>query len=156
MVVIKGDMSNNTEQDIGGTINPAENNKEDVVKEYQTPDIHTIQDQYKEEALKGDGCIDTGVGIPKDMRVKLVRADSAILEIVISILYSVGLTISGIFIGVWGMNETHTFLEKVGIGFTGVITLVLIAIFVFVKVIQLRSSVFVPNEFLEDYNKREK
>jgi hypothetical protein len=98
--------------------------------------------------------VDTGALIPKDMTVRLVRADSANWETFLSCLYSMLLTVFGLFLGAWvsdsqSTTPKFTLLEKIATVSFGLIALVLIAAWIFLKVRQHRRGIKIPYELLQ-------
>lgn len=104
--------------------------------------------QISAEVTAGSG-FDTGAFLPKDMTVRLVRADAAAWEIFISVLYSFVLTAFGIFLGSW-ITDAHsqqpkfTSLEKAAVIILGVIALILAGAWVVIKYRQGRRALKVP------------
>jgi len=117
---------------------------------------------------------DTGALLPRDMTVRLVRADSAGWEIFLSTLWSITLTIFGIYMGAWislgGSKAVATgspaptstpvqdlppafgAFDKVACVAFGLISLVLIGAWGFIKFRQGRKTLKVPYELLQRYS----
>ncbi len=90
--------------------------------------------------------IATGAVLPIDLRIKLVRADSSIWDMFLSILFSITLTLFGVFLGACltkeGSNPVQqiTPLERTAMWFFGGISGVLIAAWGLIKYFQLRKG----------------
>lgn len=126
---------------------------------------------------------DTGAFLPRDMTVRLVRAESAGWEIFLSVFWSITLTIFGIFLGAWisasnqkpipltvstatGENLAHkeiivdlaqaTFgtFNKVACILFGLISLVLLGAWGYIKIRQSSSSLKVPYELFQRFTER--
>jgi hypothetical protein len=107
-----------------------------------------------------DSGVDTGALIPRDMTVRLVRADSANWEVFLQALYSLLLTFFGIFLGGW-INDAgssaprFTGLEKTATVIFGVLALVLIGAWVVLKIKQHKKNVKIPYEILRSFQRDE-
>lgn len=121
----------------------------------------------------------TGAFLPKDMTVRLVRADSAAWEIFLSVFWSITLTVFGIYLGAWISVSNQTTaagatapvggsgtmpqnmpvnltqpvfdtLNKIAcIGF-GIVSLILLGAWVVLKIKQNSESLKVPLDVLKD------
>lgn len=125
-------------------------------KDYQTSDPTQIQRQYQSEAeSKKEDKIDTGALLPKDMTVKLVRAESANWETFLQVLYSITLTLFGLFLGSWvsasGSNLKFTSLEVVATLAFGIISAGLIIVWAIFKVRQSRQGIKIPYDILSRF-----
>ncbi len=85
----------------GQTSSPLDNEKStESFQESKTSDSYDVTQNYNSDSESTSGKVDTGAFIPRDMTVKLVRADSSNWEIFLSSFYSLTLTLFGIFLGV--------------------------------------------------------
>ena len=90
----------NEEIDKGGTSVPSGLANRDQAGLSQTADIDQIQSQYQGDAESNKAeHFDVGALLPRDMTVKLVRAESANWETFLLCFYSLTLTLFGIFFG---------------------------------------------------------
>jgi len=120
----------------------------------ETADIGSIESGYKRDAETPTNGMDVGVRLPKDMTVKLVRADSAGMEIFLSILYSLALMVFGVF---WGAlidrpAGQRTTLEISAVLIFGVLAGILLSALGVIKRNQRRSSVVIPTSALETFS----
>jgi hypothetical protein len=150
-----GTSSNPAEQ--ASTHAPSSAIGQDYSKEYQTGDEQQIQKQYQVEAeSKKEDKIDTGALLPKDMTVKLVRAEAANWETFLQCLYSITLTLFGLFLGSWvsGTNSTNfSNLEITATISFGIISSSLIAVWVILKIKQSKQGIKIPSEILNQLTK---
>lgn len=125
----------------------------------QTGDIYKINEEYKKDAQtpKDSGVFNTGALIPNDMTVKLVRADSANWETFVSVLYSVTLTLFGLFLGAWvtspntgKANTDFSSLEVTATLAFGGLSFVLILIWGYLKIKQQKEGVVISTEMLRN------
>lgn len=141
------------------TLIPEDTAARDTSKAHETSDFREIEKQYNNDAESGRGGFNTGALIPRDMTVKLVRAESANWETFLSILYSLTLTIFGLFIGAWvtssSAGKSSTSLEIVATISFGALSGGLIIVWAVMKVRQQREGVVVPYEVLSTYQKTE-
>jgi hypothetical protein len=99
---------------------------------------------------------DTGALLPRDMTVRLVRADSAGWEIFLSALYSLVLAVFGVFLGAWvtdaqSQTPKFTFLEKFACITLGCIAVVLVGAWICLKIRQSRATLRVPLDVLKAF-----
>ncbi len=97
---------------------------------------------------------DTGAFLPKDMTVRLVRADAAGWEVFISLLYSIALMVFSLFLGSWittAQSPTGKFsaLEKTSCISFGVLAIVLGGALIILKKRQSKNSIKVPVDMLK-------
>lgn len=153
-MAIKRDKIENSFIERGQTGSPLDNEKNtSELVESRTSDSFQIAENYISDSKTSKGQVFTGAVIPKDMTVKLVRADSANWEILLSSLYSLTLTFFGILLGAWLTDtekntQTFSLLEKVCTIFLLFISVVLIVIWVIIKIKQSRKGVIVSEEEL--------
>lgn len=130
-----------------------------VKNDYQTADVSQIQRQYQSDAeSKKDDRIATGALLPKDMTVKLVRSDSANWETFLQVLYSIALTLFGLFLGSWisasSKNISFTSLEVVATLSFFLFSVGLIIAWIILKVKHAKQGIKIPydviNRFGED------
>jgi hypothetical protein len=100
---------------------------------------------------------DTGALLPRDMTVRLVRADSAGWEIFLSALYSLVLAVFGVFLGAWitdaqSQTPRFTFFDKFACVIIGCIALVLAGAWVCLKIKQGRATLRVPLDLLKAFD----
>lgn len=96
------------------------------------------------------GGIATGAVLPTDMRIKLVRADTTMWDMFLSIMFSITLTLFGVFLGA---NITKaasepvqkiTSLEMAATWFLGLFALILFIAWVVLKIGQLKKGFTIP------------
>ncbi|MEY2482200.1 MAG: hypothetical protein QOK24_728 [Verrucomicrobiota bacterium] len=96
---------------------------------------------------------ETGALIPKDMTVRLVRADAAAWEIFLSLLYTFVLTAFGIFLGAW-ITDSHqscpsfSMLEKAATVILGIVAAILGIAWLVLKVRQNQKTLKIPLSLL--------
>jgi len=147
----------NSESMLGQTASPLdiEKSKEDH-RDLRTSDSYEVTQNYNADSESTSGNVDTGAFIPKDMTVKLVRADSSNWEIFLSSLYSLTLTLFGIFLGVW-ISDTQqggngfSILEKIATLSFLFISILLIIVWIIIKVKQKKRGVKIPQEILNTF-----
>ena len=148
-----GDLSRNE------TLIPEDTAARDTSRSHETSDFRQIERQYGSDAESGRSGVSTGALIPQDMPVKLVRAEAANWETFLSVLYSITLTLFGLFLGAWvttsSAGKNWTSLEAVAAISFGILSVGLITAWVFIKVRQQRQGVVVPYEVLNLYQKTE-
>jgi len=101
-----------------------------------------------------------GAVLPEDMTVKLVRAESADAEIFLSVLYTFVVGLFGIFLGGWIADSQQTqpvmaVWTKVACVMFGLISLVLVAAWFYIKIKQRRKTVKIPYQLLSNYEERQ-
>lgn len=148
--------TSNTPTEETQTHSPSSPQSSNAPHDYQTSDVNQIQQQYQSEAeSKKDDRIDTGALLPKDMTVKLVRAESANWETFLQVLYSITLTLFGLFLGSWvsasNINVSFTSLEVVATLSFGVLSVGLIVVWALLKIKQFRQGVIIPYEILNRF-----
>lgn len=124
---------------------------------HRTGDVRQIQREYRNDAQSKKGeQIDTGALLPRDMTVKLVRAESANWETFLQLLYSITLTLFGLFLGSWvsstNSNVSFTSLEVVATLSFGVLSLGLIGIWIALKIRQSKQGIKVPYDILNQFS----
>lgn len=141
----------------GQTSSPLDNEKStESIQESRTSDSYEVTQNYNSNSESTSEKVDTGAFIPRDMTVKLVRADSSNWEIFLSSFYSLTLTLFGIFLGVWisdvqeGANS-FSILEKTATIFFFVISVILIIAWIFIKVRQRKGGVKIPQDILNTF-----
>jgi len=137
---------------------PSSSSQQDYSEDYKTSDFKQVREQYQSEAeSKKTDQIHTGALLPRDMTVKLVRAEAANWETFIQCLYSITLTLFGLFLGSWiSTNNTESDFTKLEVVATiafGVISIGLIITWVTIKVKQSKQGIKIPNEALSQYSK---
>lgn len=141
------------------TLIPDDTGARDTSKSHETSDFRQIERQYGSDAESGRGGFSTGAQIPQDMTVKLVRAETATWETFLSVLYSITLTLFGLFLGAWvtssSAGEDWTSLEVLATIAFGLLSMGLIVAWVVIKIRQQRHGVVVPYEVLNTYQKTE-
>ena len=141
------------------TLIPDDTAARDTSRSHQTSDYRQVEKQYSYEAESVGGGFNTGALIPRDMTVKLVRAETATWETFLSVLYSLTLTLFGLFLGAWvtssSAGKSWTSLEAVATISFGSLSVILIAAWAVIKVRQQRHGVVVPYEVLSTYRKTE-
>lgn len=113
------------------------------------PDLLASSDRITPEAPP-QSAFTSGALLPKDMSVTLVRADTATLENILAIIYSITLGLFGVFLGA-GMAESQTkftALEQAATWVFGIASLGLAGGLIYLKIRQSRASVRVPYETL--------
>ena len=148
-----GDLSRNE------TLIPEDTAARDTSKSHETSDFRQIERQYGPDAESGRGGVSTGALIPQDMTVKLVRAEAANWETFLSVLYSITLTLFGLFLGALvttsSAGEKWSSLEAVATISFGILSAGLIAAWVFIKVRQQQQGVVIPYGVLNTYQETE-
>ena len=99
--------------------------------------------------------VETGAHIPRDMTVRLIRADEGKWEIFISLLYSFLLTVFSMYLGAWLSDvqlpvPRFTFLDKAATVLFGIIALILLIALVVLKIKQHRKTIKVPLSFFKN------
>ena len=97
---------------------------------------------------------DTGAFLPKDMTVRLVRADAAGWEVFISLLYSIALMVFSLFLGSWvttaqSPSGKFSALEKTSCISFGLLAVVLGGALIVLKKRQSKNSIKVPVDLLK-------
>lgn len=116
----------------------------------QTSDNEQIQAQYKDDAQSNSGnVINTGAMMPKDMTVRLVRAEVSNLETLLQILYSITSALFFLFLGA-SINSTQTApmseLERLSTFSFGAITAILLISLVVLRLKQTSNAIHVPHD----------
>lgn len=149
----------NSYSETGQTSSPLDIEKSAAdFQESKTSDSFKVTHNYDSGSQSTSGHVDTGAFIPKDMTVKLVRADSSNWEIFLSSLYAITLTLFGIFLGVWisdvqqGSNS-FSILEKIATLFFLGISIILIIVWIIIKVKQKKGGVKIPQNLLDTFGK---
>lgn len=141
------------------TLIPEDTAARDTSKSHETSDFRQVERQYSADAESGRGGFSTGALLPKDMTVKLVRAEAANWETFLSVLYSLTLTLFGLFLGAWvttsSSGKSWTSLEAVATVAFGMLSAGLVTAWVIIKVRQQRQGVVIPYEILSTYQKTE-
>jgi len=119
----------------------------------KTSDVKGYKQSYQneQEAKAGEG-ISTGAYLPQDMTVKLVRADSSNLELFFSIFYSLFLTLCGITSGAWiatPPDGTFSPWGKFATYAYGVLAIIFIALWIYLRISMYKKGVIVSNEFFK-------
>lgn len=97
------------------------------------------------------GACRTGAIIPEDMRVTLVRADSANLDTILSVFFSVIFGVFGIFLGALLTATTPaTGLEKLAIWGFGVLGVAILGWWIYNKVKQSSGGVTISLHSLSE------
>lgn len=92
----------------------------------------------------------TGAVLPTDMRVRLIRADSSAFDTILTVLFSITLTLFGVFVGSWITDPTQMpKLAKVATVAFGLLSVALIIWWVVIKVCQMKKGVTVPLGMIE-------
>ncbi len=143
--------------DSGSTKSPLESTEEKIQHSSETSDSLKALEDYQQDSKSIEGSINTGAFIPKDMTVKLVRADSANLDFLLSTLYSLCLTFFGLFLGAW-LTDANNFtnLEKTATIILGLLSVVLVGVWISLKVRQQKSSVLIPYNTFKHLIKEDK
>lgn len=91
----------------------------------------------------------TGAILPNDMRVNLVRAENAFMETLLTIFFSITLTLFGVFLGPWVTSPCgYPVLAMVGtIAFAGLSVLFLV-FWIIIKVNNSKEGVTIPLNLL--------
>ena len=139
--------------DDSGTSAPDNGPNKERDTEYQTADINQIEAQYGRDAESNkDDKFDTGALLPKDLTVKLVRSESANWETFLSVLYSIMLTLFGLFLGSWISSSKNNIqfssLESVATFSFGLLSIGLIVVWIVLKVKQQKHGIKVPYDLL--------
>ncbi len=141
----------------GGTQIPqqAQSHSSPAQKPIKTGDEREVQSQYQHEAeSKQIDKINTGTMLPKDLTVKLVRADTSNWETFLSCLYSFTLTLFGLFLGTLISRDSSQLsnpstLEIIATIVFGCLSLLLIGIWVCVKIRVQIGGVRMPHDVLD-------
>lgn len=139
------------------TLIPENTAARDTSRSHETSDFRQVEKQYSSDAESGRGGFSTGALLPKDMTVKLVRAETANWETFLSVLYSLTLTLFGLFLGAWvttsSAGKSWTSLEAVATVAFGLLSAGLMTAWGVIKVRQQHQGVVVPYEILNTYQK---
>jgi len=91
----------------------------------------------------------SGVVIPADIRVSLVRIEASNLDSVISILFSVVFGIFGVYLGSWlSSDRAMTKLELLGFISFGIFAIFLLIWWLLIKRLLLREGITLPMSVL--------
>lgn len=156
MAIKREQIINNDSEINKSTVTPSSVAKDVRSTKDQTFDSIGVLEDYKDGPESSRDAINTGAMIPKDMTVRLVRADSANWEIFISLLYSLSLTFFGVFLGSWisdSAKEVPSFtnLEMISTIFLGLLSLILISVWGWLKYQQQKNCILIPHETLNMY-----
>lgn len=160
MAIKRSVKTTNNLVDDGGTSAPLELASRDQITISQTADIKQVQTQYQQDAESNkEDHFDTGALLPRDMTVKLVRAESANWETFLSCFYSITLTLFGLFLGSWvssrSTNSNFSGLERIATIAFGVISILLIIVWITLKVRQQKHGIKIPYETLNSLTKKQ-
>lgn len=94
----------------------------------------------------------TGAVLPSDMRIRLIRADSSAFDTILTVLFSITLTLFGIFLGAWITDSTKLSpLGKLATVSFGLLSLALIVWWIVIKVCQMKKGVTIPISLIESF-----
>jgi hypothetical protein len=149
MAILRHPTTSNTSPDARSTRAATSERDESISDNFGTSDITQVEREYKDEAeSRGGGRIDTGALLPKDLTVRLARVESANAETFIQVLYSITLTLFGLFLGSWvSASDKHlsfTSLEVVATVAFGALSLGLIVVWAVLKIRQAKKGVRIP------------
>jgi len=156
-MAFKREYIENSYSNTGQTSSPLDNEKNAKdLQDSKTSDSYEVTEKYNSDAELSTEKIDTGAFIPKDMTVKLVRADSSNWEIFISSFYALTLTLFGIFLGFWvsaAQQEDISFsvLEKFATLFFLFCSVILIIVWIIIKVKQRKGGIKIPHNLIEKF-----
>ncbi|TRY30331.1 hypothetical protein [Aliiglaciecola sp. M165] len=157
MAIRRSEGISNSSTEESATHAPSSAVAQDYDQGHRTGDLRQIQSEYRSNAQskKAEG-LDTGALLPKDMTVKLVRAEAANWETLLQCLFSVTLTLFGLFLGAWvsSTNDDVSFtsLEVVATLSFGVLSFGLIFIWVILKIRQSKHGIKVPYDILSQFS----
>ena len=144
--------------DSGPTRTSAPDPRQEFELRAQTQDSRQIQEDYDEAASEGEG-FHTGALLPRDMTVRLVRAETANWETFLSVLYSATLTLFGIFLGAGvAKRSTQTpfsTLEWAATWAFLVLSVVLLFCWGAIKLRAQRNVLKIPHSLLDSVNSPE-
>jgi hypothetical protein len=156
MAILRSADTTNDSNEIVATHAPESAIPNQYSKRHQTADINQIQKEYTTDAISlSVARIDTGALIPRDMTVKLVRAEVANWETFLQCVYSITLTLFGLFLGAListpdDGNQMSNLEITATISF-GVISFCLICLWIYLKVQQSNQGIKVPYEMLNQF-----
>lgn len=157
MAIRRSADTTNDSSEIAATHAPESAIPNEYSKKHETADINQIQKEYTTDAIsRSGGGIDTGALIPRDMTVKLVRAEVANWETFLQCLYSITLTLFGLFLGAMistpkNVNQISNLEITATVSF-GVISFCLICVWIYLKVQQSNKGIKVPYEMLSQFS----
>ncbi|MDD5261948.1 MAG: hypothetical protein PHD76_08895 [Methylacidiphilales bacterium] len=108
------------------------------------------------EVTRGDGnAMLAGAILPSDMRVRLVRSDSAHLDTILSLFYSTSFSIFGVFLGaILSKTGGPSTIELWATVFLGIISVALLALWGFIKYRQFEKGITIPQSALDQFCKK--
>lgn len=160
MAIRRSEGISNSSAEETATHAPSSALAQDYDQRHRTGDVRQIQSEYRNDAQskRGDR-IDTGALLPRDMTVKLVRAESANWETFLQCMYSITLTLFGLFLGSWVSSSSSsisfTSLEVVATLSFGFLSLALIVIWVVIKIRQSKQGIKVPYDMLSQFSEND-
>ncbi|MDN5292259.1 MAG: hypothetical protein PWQ06_2498 [Anaerophaga sp.] len=152
--------ASNDESFVGGTQTPQQTNHQTLSSfKSGTGDERDVQSLYQQEAeSETSDKIDIGTMLPKDLTIKLVRADTANWETFLSCLYSISLTLFGLFLGVIisraGTQSKTSLLEIIATAFLGIFSFILIGVWVGIKIRCQKGGVRIPHDVLKTFTSK--
>jgi hypothetical protein len=97
--------------------------------------------------------VQSGIILPSDIRVRLVRAEAASLDTILSLLYSTVLSIFSLFLGiVLTKGSASTVTEKASVICFGALSAFLLGWWIYVKWKQSEKGVSVPHSVLQEFD----
>lgn len=154
MAIARKTILSDTSEQVGATTIPSSLRNGYISNDDQTTEASKVRKQYQEETFSSE--FTTGAVLPKDMTVKLVRADQEIWDTFLSIGFSITLTLFGIFLGSWlSMPEDLSKLELTAAVAFGCISLTLVGFWSRIKISRHKNEVIIPYELLNQYTEND-
>lgn len=98
--------------------------------------------------------VQSGIILPSDIRVRLVRAEAASLDTILSLLYSTVFSIFSLFLGiVLTKGNASTMTEKASVICFGILGVFLLGWWIYIKYKQSEKGVSVPHSVLQEFGK---
>jgi hypothetical protein len=97
--------------------------------------------------------VQSGIILPSDIRIRLVRAEAASLDTILSLLYSTVLSIFSLFLGiVLTKGSTCTTTEIAAVVCFGILSCFLLGWWLYIKWKQSEKGVSVPHTVLQQFD----
>ncbi len=131
------------------TIFPSQQNANANIDDQNTLDnVGSIEDYSRDDSISDDSGILAGTYLPQDMTVRLVRAENSNNDTILSILFSICLTVVGVFSGAFISYQTSatkpTLLEKISLVFVSILAAVFLILWIVNKCKMNKKSILVP------------
>ena len=98
--------------------------------------------------------VQSGIILPSDIRIRLVRSEAASLDTILSLLYSTMMSVFGVFLGiVLTKGDKSTGTEIGSVVCFGGFSVALLIWWIWIKRKQSEKGVSIPGSVLQEYNK---